>query len=72
MYHNLFVQPDLSKFKKFKRGYKTQHEMCPNTELWSVFSGIPLVFKFYVLIFIYFRATFMEIFFNIFIWVWFL
>ena len=28
---------------------------------------IPLVFKFYVLVFIYFRATFMEIFLNIFI-----
>ena len=34
--------------------------------------SIPLVFKFYVLILIYFRVTFMEIFLTIFIWVWFL
>ena len=32
----------------------------------------PLVFKFCVLILIYFRVTIMEIFLNVFIWVWFL
>ena len=34
--------------------------------------SVPLVFKFYDLILIYFRANFMEIFLNIFIWFWFL
>ena len=33
---------------------------------------MPLVFKIYVLVLIYFRATFMEIYLNIFILFWFL